>query len=435
MILRIFLVYLVFVISTSLIVANESVLFISPNFDGHSDTLKIEQTGSKKQLWVGQIINSKNKVIKSFKWENSIPKDFTWDGYTDYGRLVQDGEYRYELLFIDEIGRRSEPKRTLNIIVDGSTPKVKIDLDNSFISPNGDNIKDFGIAYVKIEAINKLKKHTLKLIREDNKRAVNLIPIQNIRYKYKISGVTPDGEILPNGYYAIQCYAEYENGYISLDSSRIHIYRGNHKINISIRKEPLFYDDSEILGSYCFEIGIGEIANIDSWSLKLKGSNNEIVYYLNGNENPISNFKYSNLGTSKYTLEFNLKDKNGNNLSKAVNFTPEVEFIKSKNNIYLRNLEIFFEPYKTEASIDRKKIDLIVGILNKYPKSTFIIESNAYDDGTNIKDLDKLSEKRGLYIKKLLNCSGLKNSNIELLPNKASKTANRSVKIIFKNII
>lgn len=115
---------------------------ISPNYDGKNDSIKISQDGSVEKSWEGFIKDQNDKKVKSFKWFNSSPKNFIWDGKSDFGRIVKDGKYIYELSSIDEAGNKSKEAVIENIIVDGSTPKVKLTADNHYISPNGDSIKD-----------------------------------------------------------------------------------------------------------------------------------------------------------------------------------------------------------------------------------------------------------------------------------------------------
>jgi flagellar hook assembly protein FlgD/outer membrane protein OmpA-like peptidoglycan-associated protein len=105
------------------------------------NSVAFTQSGSREDLWVGEVLDSGGKVVRSFSFEGA-PKDrASWDGLDDAGKLVGDGEYRYRLKSTDAAGNSfSTPPQT--VIVDTEKKPVLLSSDQRAFSPNGDGVKD-----------------------------------------------------------------------------------------------------------------------------------------------------------------------------------------------------------------------------------------------------------------------------------------------------
>lgn len=406
---------------------------ISPNYDGKHDQLVISQSGSVEKLWKGFITDQNGKKVKSFKWINSSPKNFSWDGKSDFGRIVEDGKYKYELESIDEAGNKSKIAALRDIIVDSSAPKVKLIIDNHYISPNGDSIKDFASVKVHTENSSKIESKECILINEitGEKVQINIADKSN----FIIDGFTPNGDKLINGFYILQFTAKYINGYISLDSLRLHINRSIYS-NLKVNPSP-FYLIYENIASGKIDINLGLDQNIilDSCNLNLFTIQGVTVSSKNVKKIKSSNinFNIERVLNEEYILEVIIADKNGNKIIKESSFKPLIEFNKKGSDICLNNSKIFFDAYKYETDIGKERLTYIVSVLNKYSNSNFIIESNALDDGTSYKRLKEIAIKRGEFVQNKLLQNGLLNRNIELKIINPSKFSQRVVKIIYKN--
>ncbi len=85
-------------------------LQFSPDGVGTQTSLPLDQTGSTEILWQGSVADSTGKTVRSYQWNESAPKSFSWDGRDDNGKLVPDGTYAYQLTSTDPAGNTGGAK-------------------------------------------------------------------------------------------------------------------------------------------------------------------------------------------------------------------------------------------------------------------------------------------------------------------------------------
>jgi len=70
-----------------------------------------------------------------------IPKSLIWDGKSDDGQYVADGDYTYVIEAWDSLGNRGKTL-PLIVVVDNTPPSLAVSSDSDTFSPNGDGRKD-----------------------------------------------------------------------------------------------------------------------------------------------------------------------------------------------------------------------------------------------------------------------------------------------------
>jgi flagellar hook assembly protein FlgD/outer membrane protein OmpA-like peptidoglycan-associated protein len=123
------------------IVVLENPPIFSPDGDGNKDTLLIKLSGSVEDLWKAQVSDASGRVVRTLKFEASAPKDWTWDGKGDDGKVVPDGVYSFSISSTDRAGN-SVSKKFDNILVNTQQPPIALAIDLATFSPNGDGVKD-----------------------------------------------------------------------------------------------------------------------------------------------------------------------------------------------------------------------------------------------------------------------------------------------------
>lgn len=116
-------------------------IVFSPNGDGKSDTLPVNQISSTEELWSATVTNERKAVVKNLNWKGAAA-NFVWDATDDSGNKVADGKYAYTVSSEDRAGNRVS-RQLAEIKVDARTPKAYITAESPAFSPNGDGIKDF----------------------------------------------------------------------------------------------------------------------------------------------------------------------------------------------------------------------------------------------------------------------------------------------------
>ena len=113
---------------------------LSPNGDGHLDTILFSQKhSSEEDLWTG-IIKRGNKAVANFRWHKH-PGDLIWAGDTEDGSTASDGVYTYELSSVDKAGN-AVLYAVDGITVEAKTEELRLSLGPEVFSPNQDGVRD-----------------------------------------------------------------------------------------------------------------------------------------------------------------------------------------------------------------------------------------------------------------------------------------------------
>ena len=124
--------------------------YISPNNDGHKDTLEVPLKIKEKRYvkeWSFIITNEKGDVVRTIGNKVSLPDKITfksffkslvtpkkgvdipskivWNGFFDDGTLAPDGVYYYQFTASDDNGNTATSSK-LKVIVDNTPPEINL---------------------------------------------------------------------------------------------------------------------------------------------------------------------------------------------------------------------------------------------------------------------------------------------------------------------
>ena len=190
--------------------------------EGAKSAFKIRQTGSKEDLWTGIFKAADGTIVKTYKWVNAEPADFSWHGTDDNDAQVPDGVYSYEITATDRAGNVAPKTSITNIIYSADKPATNIFVDGSrFFSPKTDsnlqNITfELSIPVPDSKTGNKLVEWALsiedksgKVVRTFNQSNSGEVPPSKIVF----DGTDDSGKKLADGKYKAAVTAKYLNGY------------------------------------------------------------------------------------------------------------------------------------------------------------------------------------------------------------------------------
>lgn len=190
--------------------------------EGAKAALKIKQTGSVEDEWVGKFRSADGTVVRTVKWVNAEPAEFQWKGTDDQDAQVFDGVYSYEISATDRAGNTSLPASITNIIYSAEKPSTNLYVKGSrYFSPNTDSktsnvALDLTIPVPEEKSGNKLvewavtvKDKAGKAVRTYNQTNSGDIPPSSIIF----DGKDDSGKQLKDGEYQAVVTAKYLNGY------------------------------------------------------------------------------------------------------------------------------------------------------------------------------------------------------------------------------
>ena len=184
---------------------------------GLKPTINIKQTGSEEDLWTAKISDISGNIVRNYSWQNSSPKNISWEGENDNLSAVSEGVYIYEVTCTDKAGNTSQKAIVSNIIYDAIPRSVNLSIQGSPFSPNNDNVKDIisvfpsvqntsGLMRTKIEILDKTGK-IYRTIELDKEKFINN-EISSIEY----DGKDDKGYFLFDGEYQLAFSAIFNNG-------------------------------------------------------------------------------------------------------------------------------------------------------------------------------------------------------------------------------
>ncbi|HRU28205.1 MAG TPA: FlgD immunoglobulin-like domain containing protein [Treponema sp.] len=117
----------------------------SPNGDGVKDTVTLLpqlQVKDGIQTWKVEIFDGAQKSVRSFEGRGKTPESISWNGRSDAGTVVPDGQYtgRADIKYING----NNPIATSQtFVVDTVAPELSLSAPYTLFSPNQDGKKDF----------------------------------------------------------------------------------------------------------------------------------------------------------------------------------------------------------------------------------------------------------------------------------------------------
>jgi len=191
--------------------------------EGAKAALKISQTGSVEDEWIGVFKAVDGTVVRTYKWTNAEPAEFSWRGIADDESQVPDGVYSYEISATDRAGNVAPQTSITNIIYSAEKPATNIYIDGSrYFSPGTDSsfktiTLNVTIPVPEEKTGNKLTEWEVgitdksgTLVKSFNQNTKGAVPPSTI----VLDGTDDKGKKLADGEYQAYVTAKYLNGYV-----------------------------------------------------------------------------------------------------------------------------------------------------------------------------------------------------------------------------
>ena len=300
--------------------------------EGAKAELALKQTGSREDTWTGRFRNAAGDVVRTFKWEDSEPANFKWNGSDEEGRFVPDGIYSYEVSATDRAGNVSEPASVSNIIYSAEKPATNIVLASSkYFSPNTDSknsaVKfDVTIPVPEASSGNKLTAWAVKIVDKNGKVYKTLdqtnsgeVPPSSIVF----DGTGDNGKLIPQGIYTAVVSAAYLNGYepAVIKSPEVILDTTKPSAQISVSDKIFGAGSKTHVKISMLMDSTGKFASIPAWKGKIYDAENPefVVKEYDFGEFPPESIEWNGFASNgklspdaKYRFELKATDLAGN---------------------------------------------------------------------------------------------------------------------------
>lgn len=266
--------------------------------EGAKAALKIKQTGSVEDEWIGVFKSSDGKVVRTVKWVNAEPAEFQWKGTNDQDEQIMDGVYSYEITATDRAGNVANQAVISNIIYSAEKPATNIFVSGSrYFSPRTDSSKAnvelaLTIPVPDEKSGNKLvewavtvKDKAGKTVKVYNQEKDGTVPPEKIVF----DGTDDKGAALKDGEYQAVVTAKYLNGYVPTEISSPVLVLDTEKPAAQITaSEKVFGAGSKDSVKFSIMIAPSDGSAVPSWKGEIQDENGKAVNSYDFGEYPPS---------------------------------------------------------------------------------------------------------------------------------------------------
>jgi flagellar hook assembly protein FlgD/outer membrane protein OmpA-like peptidoglycan-associated protein len=170
----------------------------SPDGDGNRDILNITQDASVEHEWLGQIIDSNDRVIREYRWIDQPEAEIVWNGTLENGSIAEDGDYWYRLSSTDRAGNSfSVSSRSIRLSTKETV--VAVFTDTEAFSPNGDGIKDEILIKPNVKVAEGVESYTITILNNAGERVKTYTGSGSLAAQYRWDGIGDSGARIPDG--------------------------------------------------------------------------------------------------------------------------------------------------------------------------------------------------------------------------------------------
>ncbi len=255
--------------------------------EGAKASLKIRQTGSVEDEWLGVFKAVDGAIVRTYKWTNAEPAEFSWRGIGDDESQVPDGVYSYEIAATDRAGNVSAPATISNIIYSAEKPATNIYIDGSrYFSPGTDSALKTITLNVTIpvpeeKSGNKLTEWEVgitdkngNVVKAYNQLTKGAVPPASIT----LDGNDDKGKKLADGEYQAYVTAKYLNGYVPAKISSPVFVLDTEKPAAQIRaSDKVFGAGSKSDVKYTIMITPSDGSPVPSWKGEIRSADGETI--------------------------------------------------------------------------------------------------------------------------------------------------------------
>ncbi|POQ98287.1 hypothetical protein AU468_13810 [Alkalispirochaeta sphaeroplastigenens] len=186
-------------------------LIFAPGGIGGQDTITINQTSSREDLWNVRILDASDQVVLEKEFHDTELEPFVWDGRDSSGAIVPDGVYWYQATATDRA--MNTGSGTLeNIIVDTVPTPVGLTVNLGHFSPNANGRQDEIILAPDIPIREGIRTHTLEILDEAGRPRRTFAGGEDPPARWTFDGLDDRGRALEEGTYQARLTLLYRNG-------------------------------------------------------------------------------------------------------------------------------------------------------------------------------------------------------------------------------
>ncbi|WP_455383603.1 FlgD immunoglobulin-like domain containing protein [Salinispira pacifica] len=364
----------------------------SPNGDGRKDVIPITQSTSTENRWVGEILNSSGKTVRTYEWSGRAPS-FAWDGKDDNGNLVPDGSYSYRLTASDPAGNRTSTTLS-GITIDTRPTPVFLSTDQSGLSPNGDGTADTITFNTVVGLPDGMTSWKLDIAKPGSPPVRTYGGTGRVPSTVTWDGRTNDGSPAPDGTYKATLTLVYEKGNEPSSTTQPFVLNtAGPAVDLSLSPVPFSPDNDGVDDELNITTTVRDVSPIASWDLTIYDPTGVKFNEFSGKGAPKNRIVWDGLSStgelvqsaSDYPMVMTVRDVLGNVSTAKATAQVDVLVVRENGQLKIRIASIVFAPNtanyldvpQEQRERNIKTINRLAEIFKKYSSYNIRIEGYA----------------------------------------------------------
>lgn len=338
------------------------------------------------------IKDQKGNIIFSKTFTDNIPNSFSWNGFDNQNKIVEDGSYYVYIQANYDSG--NQPKSNeVNVVKDSIIPKLEIEEEYTAFSPNNDGVQDTITFEIKKE--DKAKTLEIQIVSSDGQ--IFSFPVDSIKDgKFVWDGKDSSGNDLSQGSYYLEVKAIDQAGNVTKTQSKA-VNLARKAEEVSIIADIFYYSPNndkrnDIINFSCSAENSENVVGMD---LIIENSENKVIYTKHYNKFT-KNIQFSDLlpeGKAFYYIKVSYNNGNAPTSSKrnlVIDLTPPTLNMTTLNP-YFTAKEPFSNPVSIDYEISEKVSEALYSIKDSANKK--VLEQQINSENGKIEWNGKIEEK------------------------------------------
>ncbi len=415
----------------------------SPDGDGVKDSTDISFKSDEVVTWQGSIIDDSGRDVLSTSSDRTTSL-IVWDGTDPDGESVEPGNYKLLAAFTDRAGNTTDiaPR---GIKIDIAPVEVKIAVEDSAFSPNGDGRSDILPIRIESNQYEEVQRWNLHILNQGGEvqrvfSGEDELP-REVEWDGNLSLVNDvESGQAPEGRYSAELDVVYKKGASAGDRSGSFLLDVTPpRVGVKVAPDPFARANGTIEGDVFITLDVQEENAVTDWEMDLVDSEGEVIRTYTGGGDPSGDITWSpgkdddktKLKTELFTLKLQVSDEAGNVREYTQRVPLDVFLVKRNGKLYIAVPNIIFGAYQYALDsrgpeMERRNLESIGRVLEiyrRYPAHDLLLEGHALNIFRGV-DTEKeaeeeeilvpLTENRALTVKEVLVDRGMDPGKIEI---------------------
>ena len=254
---------------------------ISPSGDQKQPSFQIgEQDASAVDSWALTISNATGKAVRKFSGQGALNGQLGWDGTSDSGAMVPDGDYSC-VFWTQDVAHNAITLSPKIVTVGAGLPQVSAQSSLPDFSPNADGIMDAVSFALDAHSFNKIANWTLDIVDASSIRVREFSGQGQPPASLVWGGERDDKSVASDGIY------RYVFSVVDLAGNRnstapAPIQIDNTPPEINAKAAPVLFAPKGTINQTVFALSYKDASPVGAWTLNIKNDKGRVVKSFSG---------------------------------------------------------------------------------------------------------------------------------------------------------